>query len=250
VVPIAFSWPTRQNIGAYVFGNDRERGERSALALSLLLEVLATYTDVERIHVVCWSAGGRVVSRAVDDLRQRNRELTNEELDEVFRLGTVYFAAADVPREDFLEALPALNDMADRVVVTTSSKDDALRSAKVFMGGGVRIGQLENGTMTPEELAITEAADRLEVVDVSLGTDERGFDIIGHRYWFNHPWASSDIIFAVWGLSPEERGLQNGGHPLLWGIPADYPQRLRPEMVERISRGGPANRGSVLDSIP
>jgi len=229
-VAMAFSWPTRQRITSYVFGNDRERGERSAIALSLLLEMLSRFTEAERIHVVCWSAGGRVVTQAVDEFRKRYPEMMGEELRETFRLGTVYFAAADVPHEDFLSALPSLDAMAERVVVSASSNDDALQGAKIFMGGGQRIGQL-GVEMTEAEAAIVEDTERLEVVDVSLGSSDRGFDIIGHRYWFNHPWASTELLLALRGLGPEQRGLEPGGHRIHWLLPADYPERMTKEML-------------------
>jgi hypothetical protein len=94
------------------------------------------------------------------------------------------------------------------------------------MGGGSRIGE-RNVDLTPQELATVRAADRLEVVDVSHGAGQRGFDITGHRYWYDHPWASSDMILAVRSdLPPDERGLEQGSVSFLWGIPPDYPQRL------------------------
>ena len=229
-VAMAFSWPTRQRITSYVIGNDRERGERSAKGLSLLLEILSRFTEAEKIHVVCWSAGGRVVTQAVDEFRKRYPDMKGEELRETFRLGTVYFAAADVPREDFLAGLPSLDAMAERVVVSASSNDDALQGAKLFMGGGQRIGQLGGG-LTKEEAAIVEDTERLEVVDVSLGSSDRGFDIIGHRYWFNHPWASTELLLALRGLGPEERGLESGGHRIHWLLPMDYPERMTKEML-------------------
>ncbi len=73
-----------------------------------------------------------------------------------------------------------------------------------------------------------EAQDRLEVIDVSMGSDTRGFDITGHRYWFNHPWSSSDVLVAIRSdLSPADRGLEQGDSPVLWYMPEDYPGRLR-----------------------
>lgn len=235
-VAMAFSWPTRQRITAYALGDDRKRGERSAEALSLLLEMLSRYTEAERIHVVCWSAGGRVLTKAVDEFRKRYPEMEAEELREKFRLGTLYFAAADVPREDFLAALPALDAMAERVVVSASSKDDALLSARIFMGGGQRIGQLGGG-LNDAETAVVEATERLEVVDVSLGSPDRGFDIIGHRYWFNHPWASTELLLALRGLGPAERGLEPGKHRIQWALPADYPERMTEEMLPGLVGG-------------
>jgi hypothetical protein len=77
-----------------------------------------------------------------------------------------------------------------------------------------------------------EAADRLEVVDVSRDWEGRGFDITGHRYWFDHPWASTDLVLAVrTDLGPRERGLAETDFRLLWSIPPDYPQRLRESLT-------------------
>lgn len=53
--------------------------------------------------------------------------------------------------EEFLDALPALDDLANQVVVTVSSEDGALRMAGTFMGGGTRIG-LRNENLTPDEI--------------------------------------------------------------------------------------------------
>jgi esterase/lipase superfamily enzyme len=227
---LAFSWPTRQNIIAYGTGGDLKRAYRAAPALAALLEALARNSVARRIHIVCWSAGGRVVNDALRVLHERHDGAPGE-LRDAYRLGTVYFAAADVPVEEFLANLPALNALAHRIVVTVSSNDGALNMAKRFMGGGARIGQRRQD-LAPEQLEQVQAADRLEVVDVSRGSDERGFDITGHRYWVSHPWASSDVILAVRSdLGPEERALQPTDLGILWGLPADYPARLRDSLT-------------------
>ena len=223
---MAFSWPTRQNIIAYGGGGDVRRAYRAAPALTSLLEELAMSSVARRIHIVCWSAGGRVVTAALKELHERHGG-DGAALRERFRLGTVYYAAADVPGEEFLEALPALNSLASRIVVTVSSMDGALNMARTFMGGGTRIGQ-RNQELTEEEMAVVTSADRLEVIDVSRDWEGRGFDITGHRYWFDHPWASTDVVLSVRSdFSPAERGLAPTDLDLLWKIPADYPQRLR-----------------------
>lgn len=223
---LAFAWPTRQSIVAYGSGGDVRRAYRSAQSLASLLSVLARQSRARRIHVVCWSAGGRVVTSAVRQLYESHPGSAAEARD-TYRIGTLYFAAADVPGDEFLDALPALNSLARRVVVTVSSNDGALNMAQRFMGGGARIGQRRQD-LPPEQLDQVLAANRLEVVDVSRGSDERGFDITGHRYWVSHPWASSDVILAVRSdLGPEERALQPTDLGILWGLPADYPARLR-----------------------
>lgn len=232
---MAFSWPTRQNIVAYGTGSDVARAYTAAPALTSLLELLARDSVARRIHIVCWSAGGRVVNTALQQLYERHAD-DGGDLRERFRIGTVYFAAADVPGSEFLEALPAMNELATRVVVTVSSKDGALEMAQTFMGGGARIGQ-RNQNIGEEQKKILVAADRLEVVDVSRDWEGRGFDITGHRYWFDHPWASSELMLAVRSdLAPADRGLEGTAVGLLWSIPADYPERLRQLVTREVIR--------------
>ncbi|MEX0332821.1 MAG: alpha/beta hydrolase [Puniceicoccaceae bacterium] len=234
---IAFSWPTRQNIFAYAVGDDANRAYRSANALVSLVESLASETSARRIHILTWSAGGRLVTAALDQLRKRHADMSAEELRETYRLGTVYYAAADVPRNEFIAALPGINDLVDRVVVTASSNDEALKSAQFIMRGSLRIGQLGHN-LEGEQLDIVLNADRLEFIDMSRGRDERGFDITGHRYWFNHPWASTDMLLSIRSdLEPEQRGLEPTEVSILWWMPEDYPQRLR-NLVKLEENGG------------
>lgn len=224
---IAFSWPTRQNILAYGAGDDLERAYRSAPALASTIEVLARATNARRIHIVCWSAGGRVTTAALKHLYERNKSNAKDP-GEQLRIGTVYFAAADVPTSEFLDALPEINALANRVVVTLSSRDDALNMGQTFMGGGARIGQRDQSLDENQKMTLG-AADRLEIIDVSQGWEGRGFDITGHRYWMDHPWASSDLVLAIRSnLGPRERGLVPvDNNRALWAIPSNYPERLR-----------------------
>ena len=224
---VAFSWPTRQNIFAYVMGDDSERAYRSAAGLNSFITLLSEKTHARRIHILTWSAGGRLVASALAQLRALHPQETPEQLSARYRLGVVYFAAADVPGNEFVAALPAINDLAQRIVVTGSSKDEALESAKVFMGGSTRIGQ-SSVELSDEQTQTVLQANRLEYINLSKGTESRGFDITGHRYWFNHPWASSDVLLAIrTDLDPAERGLEQGDLPMVWWMPDDYPERLK-----------------------
>jgi esterase/lipase superfamily enzyme len=224
---MAFSWPTRQDIMSYAVGSDLQRAYDAANDLASLIEVLAAETNARRIHVLSWSAGGRVATSALVRLRERYPKESEESLRARMRIGTAYFAAGDVPTREFLEALPTLHGLVDRVVVTGSSDDQALKSASAIMGDGGRIGQTGND-LTAEEVELVESLERIELVHVSLGSATRGFDITGHRYWFNHPWASTDVLLAIrTDLPPEGRGLVQGDSPVLWYMPEDYPERLR-----------------------
>lgn len=131
---VAFCWPTRQRITAYALGGDRDRAYTSAESLASLLELLADGTPARRIHVLCWSAGGRVTTEAIRLLRERNPEGTLESLRARLRLGAIYFAAADVPLDEFLPTMPTINGLVDRFVVSISSSDSALVAASRVMG--------------------------------------------------------------------------------------------------------------------
>jgi len=228
---MAFAWPSRQNIVAYGTGRDVARAYRSAESLTDLLEMLARHSDAKKINIVSWSAGGRLVTRALKTLSERHPELSSAEWTRRFRIGTVYYAASDVPRAEFLDHLDALERVSDRLIVTVTDNDGALKLARRFMGGGYRLGD-RRGELSPEQLQQLMEADSLEVIDVSMGAQERGFDISGHRYWLDHPWASNDVLLAVRSdLRPEDRGLVQSNLPFLWFIPPDYPQRLRQSML-------------------
>ena len=113
--------------------------------------------------------------------------------------------------------------------------DGALASAERFMGGEPRIGLLHAATVAQEHREWLLDLERFHVINVSRGSGERGFDITGHRYWFKHPWASSDVVLAIrTDLGPDQRGLvgvppegEPEREPIVWAIPADYPDRLR-----------------------
>jgi esterase/lipase superfamily enzyme len=226
-VSVAYAWPSHQNILSYLFGIDVQRARESSTPLVELLVLLAVHSDAEKIHLLSYSAGGRVTSKALVEMRQRFTHLEAAQLKEQFRLGSVIFAAADVELDVFLERLKAASDFADQVIITISDKDNALQAARRYMGGPVRAGTTEAETA---ELAYIDSAEleNVSIIDVSIGQDQRGFDIVGHHYWYRHPWMSSDIMFLMrTDLPPDRRGLQPTEITGLWYLSADYPRRVR-----------------------
>lgn len=97
MVGVAFAWPTRQNIVAYGLGTDVGHAYESGDALASLIEFLAARTHARRINILSWSAGARVVCDAVATLGDRHPDSTADSLRSALRLGTIYFAAGDVP---------------------------------------------------------------------------------------------------------------------------------------------------------
>ena len=226
-VSFAFAWPSHQNIFTYFFGIDLQRAYHSSRSLQAAIEFLARHTQAEHINIICYSAGARVTSRALFEMRNTHSALTAEELKKTFRLGTILFAAADVPLDVFLERLPAIGEMAQNIVVTVSDDDDVLRAASRFMGGSERIGSEEAETRE-EAFVLANNINNFEIIDLSHGKEKRGFDITGHHYWYRHSWASSDIIFLLrTDLPAHQRGLEPSDLERIWYLSHDYPERVR-----------------------
>ena len=55
----------------------------------------------------------------------------------------------------------------------------------------------------------------------------------GHRYFRKSPWASSDILMMLmYGLTPEQRGLQLKSNMPVYEFPPDHIARLRSAVAE------------------
>ena len=226
-VGFAFAWPSHQNILYYLLGIDVRNALHSSVALQRLLLLLSEHTVAEHINILSYSAGGKVASKALYEMRQTFSDLNASELKGKFRLGSVVFAAADVSVDIFLERIPAISELADQVVVTISDGDNALKAAKRFMGGTFRAGSSE-AEKIEEAFIVSENLSNIEFIDVSIGKNVRGFDIVGHHYWYRHPWMSSDIIFLMrTDLSPFRRGLSLSELESIWYLSDDYPEKIR-----------------------
>lgn len=226
-VGVAFAWPAHENIVSYLIGVDVRRARHSSEALRDLIKLLALETDATRINLLSWSAGGRVTSKALDELRRNHPSLDRHQLRQRYRLGSVVFAAADVEVDDFLRRLPAASELAQEVVITVTDDDVALNAARKYMRGDVRIGTLDAEAETLDFIE-SHHIENVEIIDVSHGHDARGFDITGHHYWYRHPWNASDIILLMrTDLGPGERGLSAAEIPGLWYLAPDYPARVR-----------------------
>jgi len=206
-VGVAFAWPSHQNIFSYLVGTDVQRALDSSASLHSLIFLLSEYTAAEHINILSYSAGGRVASKAMFELYHSFAGLDDTVLKEKFRLGAVVFAAADVEVDIFFERLGPISKLAEQVVITVTDDDNALKAAQLYMGGNVRTGTID-AEIIEEAFLLSNDIKNFEIIDVSAGKEERGFDIVGHHYWYRHPWMSSDIIFLMrTDLPPSRRGL-------------------------------------------
>jgi esterase/lipase superfamily enzyme len=226
-VSVAFAWPSHQNIFHYLIGTDVRRAQESSSALKSLLILLSEHTSAEQINVLSYSAGARVTSKALFELRQLYGMLEQAELKEELRIGSVVFAAADVELDVFLQRIVPISEIAQQVVITVSDDDNALLAAYKFMGGSDRVGSSE-AEDAEETYIVEKELSNVEIIDVSIGQKIRGFDIVGHHYWYRHPWMSSDIIFLMrTDLPPSRRGLSATEREGIWYLSPDYPEKIR-----------------------
>ncbi len=65
------------------------RARHSTLSLRATFNFLARYTKVEQIKIISYSAGGRVLSKALHEMRSAEPELSAEELKKKYRIATV-----------------------------------------------------------------------------------------------------------------------------------------------------------------
>ncbi len=100
--------------------------------------------------------------------------------------------------------LLTISKLAEQVVITVTDDDNALKTAQLLMRGGVRTGTAD-AEIIEEAFLLRNDIRNVEIIDVSAGKEERGFDIVGHHYWYRHPWMSSDIIFLMRTDFPSSR---------------------------------------------
>ncbi len=225
---LTFSWPSHQNIYSYVWGSDERRADEAGLTFAAIMDWAAEHSGAERIHVLSYSAGGRVASIGLAELRQRHIDLSGPALRNRLPLGVALFAAADEPIDRFLTEAPDIHEIVERLVVTISQRDQALILSRLLRGEGQRLGNERWNGPSEAEMQLLRDYPHVEFVDVSYGRESRGFKIKGHHYWYRQPWVVSDVIMALrTGQPGDERGLIEEVHPHVYGFTAEYPERLR-----------------------
>ena len=245
-VTLAYDWPSHQNIFDYIVGVDKQRAINASYQLKNTLILLAEHTNARKINILCYSAGCRVTSRALQQMQLENAAVDAATLKARYRFGTVIFAAADVEVDRFLERLEDIAALSDQTVITVSDADNVLDNARKVMGGEERIGSM--AAEPREERFITDHwLENVYIVDVSRHKEVRGFDIGGHHYWYRHPWMSSDILFLLrTNLPPDRRALAASEDTGIWYFAPDYPNA-----VQEAARRELANEpGISLESTP
>jgi esterase/lipase superfamily enzyme len=229
---IAYSWPATPRTMAYF--SDTETARYAARNFRIFLQFLARETEARRIHIVGFSAGTRMVMRALEQLALLNGDGTKEEIGARLRIGEVCLLGSDVDREQAAAYLvDGILRVVDRLTIYQSSGDKALGFSRWVLGM-TRMGQArDRAALSPRAEAFLRDTPDLTVIDVA---DVEGAAAgSGHAYLRKSPWVSSDVLMTLLhNLAPAERGLTRVDDSHVWCFPEDYIARLRASLAERL----------------
>jgi len=225
---IAFAWPSTPERLAYTA--DLETAELSAYNLRKLLEFLAEDTQTERIHVLGYSAGTRVVLNTLSQLSFIHKNHSRAEIRRRCRIGRIILVGSDYDRQLFGAVLAeGILRIPETMTIYMSRNDKALDFSR-WLFRRDRLGQIDRLSLNPIAVQYLNDTPQLSLIDVSDA--EGSTQGNGHAYFRNSPWASSDILMSLmYDLDPKERGLTNTPERPIWTFPNDYIERLKTSLM-------------------
>lgn len=244
---VAYSWPSTPARLAYL--KDIETARLSAQRLRTFIEYLARHSSAERIHIVGYSAGTRMVLLTLYELALIHQRSSDEDLRRATKLGNVVLVGSDIDSDVFASYLvDGLLRVPEHLAFYVSPADRALRlSSKIF--DHLRMGQVLPGTLDRRMREYMAASSRLSLIDVEGAANFASGN--GHAYFRQSPWVSSDILLRLrYGLEPAQRGLEQRGESPIWRFPGDYVARSEAALVKANPklRSTPTPASSTFDT--
>jgi pimeloyl-ACP methyl ester carboxylesterase len=229
-VAIAYAWPSTPSRWAYA--SDLETAAVTSHNLRIFLEYLAEETDAERINIIGYSAGTRVVISSLAQMALLHFHEDRETVRRNLRLGRVILVGSDYDRALFAAHLNAgLMKIPDSLTIYLSETDMALSISR-WLFRRDRLGQMfRERPLKPAVDAYVRKMGNLHLIDVTNAEDADAGN--GHAYFRKSPWVSSDILVSLmYDLDPMERGLGIPPDLPVWYFPGDYIERLKSVLTE------------------
>ena len=226
---ITYSWPSTPSVFAYL--SDLEAAVIMARKLRLFFTYLAEETQVEKIHIIGFSAGSRLLVRALGQLALLKADATDEQIRKDVRIGNVIIIGGDISHEEFGAAMAdGLLRIPQRTTIYVSSADRALVWARRLFRRE-RLGQMWAEDLPPRTVDFLKANPSLQFIDVTEAADSTTGN--GHAYLRKSPWVSSDLVALLsYDIGAAQRGLEKEPNLLVWTFPSDVIDRLRKVLVE------------------
>lgn len=223
---IAYAWPSTPSRWAYFA--DIETGELTAHNLRIFLKYLAEETKAERIHIIGYSAGTRVVLNTLLQLAMLQAEQGKSSIQNKLRIGHVVLVGSDFDRQLFFEGyvVDGLLKVPETLSVYVSKSDRALGVSR-WLFRQDRLGQMpQDRKFSPVVVNFLRQAQNLQVINVTEAEGAASGN--GHAYFRKSPWVSSDILVSLlYNLKPAERALEKDAELPIWTFPPDYLQKLQ-----------------------
>lgn len=229
---IAYAWPSTPSPFAYLRDIDTAAGY--ARHLRIFLEYLAEETNAEQIHLVGYSMGTRIVTRAIAQLALMHHEYTAEEIQKKLRIGHVVLTGSDLDRGVASQYLAdGFLEVPKHLSIYMSSRDRALGMSR-FLTRRKRLGQMWAEGALGDRVADYLHEREADLSAIYVTAAEGATRGNGHAYFRDSPWVSSDVLMTLaYDLSPSDRGLvrNDAGLPV-WTFPSDYIDRLRDALIK------------------
>jgi esterase/lipase superfamily enzyme len=232
-VPIIYTWPAGYP-GLFGYTYDRESSEFTIYHLREILGFIASFPEVEKIHLIAHSRGTDVAVAAVRELTLLARGAGIDPR-EKYKIHNLVLAAPDLDVEVATQRIAGdqLALSVNRLTIYTSPADKAIGFArKLFQSPRGRVGTLGLGEVDETIRAAMEygrehSASSLAVVNFSGAADAKRTqrDRYGHSYFRDAPTVSSDLVLLLRDdLDPgtADRPLEPLGLRF-WRIPPGYP---------------------------
>ena len=228
-VPIVYTWPAgHPRVFGYTY--DRESSEFTIYHLRQVLSLIASFPEVEKIHLIAHSRGTDVAVAAVRELTIAARA-AGVDPRKKFKLHNIILAAPDLDLEVATQRIlgDKIGLSANRFTVYTSPKDKVIGFASaVFASPRGRLGafgldQLSGYTGTA--VKYSNANFSFVTFSDAEGTSTSQANGYGHSYFRNAPTVASDVILTLRDdLDPGAPGrpLELIG-PRVWQVPPGYP---------------------------
>ena len=228
-VPIIYTWPAGHP-GLFGYTYDRESSEFTVYHFRQLVELIATFPEVEKINIIAHSRGTDVATTA---LRELTIEARSAGLNprEKYKIHNFVLAAPDLDAQVATQRMIGdhLAWSADRFTMYTSPADKAIGwSDKLFASPRGRVGNLRIENMTETAKSTMERSNaNFYIINFMSSTDKSDSDAdsFGHSYFRNAPTVSSDLVLMLrddLDPGPPGRPLKFlGGY--FWEVPPGYP---------------------------
>ncbi len=226
-VPIIYTWPAGHAGLLRGYNYDRESGEFTIFHFKQFLRLLASFDELEKIHVIAHSRGADVASSAVRELVIEARAAGLDPRRKL-KIGNFVLAAPDLDIEVVTQRLAAerVFDGAERLTIYVSRTDKAIGLADWLFASIRRLGQLSLGDLSERQQANLQTLTQVHIVNANVKSDGSG-----HGYFHTNSAASSDLILLLRdNLDP---GAANGRplielQPGFWELNDDYPNSVKP----------------------